>query len=54
MSNEGLILGSPRPPEEIPAPEGYIDLRSAINAYVKEVLGGWTPDSYVKVRLKKK
>ncbi len=37
----------------ISAPEGYIDLRSAIDRYVKEVLGGWKPDSYVKVRLKK-
>jgi hypothetical protein len=37
----------------ISAPEGYIDLHSAIDRYVKAVLGGEKPDSYVKVRLKK-
>lgn len=35
------------------APEGYIDVRSAIDAYVKLVLGGWKPDRWVKVKLKK-
>jgi hypothetical protein len=39
--------------DTVTAPEGYISLGAAIDRYVKTVLGGWEPDTYVKVRLTK-
>jgi len=39
--------------DTVTAPEGYIGLVAAIDHYVRTALGGWEPDSYVKVRFNK-